>query len=553
MVFLVLIIVSISVIFTQSACNKDDDTGNTQQSLTVDFPRLNYKHDLYYSLDHQARSIEMVFEEALNPNSIYGNIIFSDKSGSLASEYDIEVSGKALLLVFNKDFELKDGWKYELTLKSGLESTTGILLKEELVIEIRTSGKHIFTSPGLKGQNDLASQRNSIIAISDIHMGDERASDRNYCWFGKNAEALESLLDSILYGNQVRQLVIQGDLFDEWIVPYSVSPFDPESGINNSLEYFKAIAESPINVGIFDKLKAIAALQDIELIYIPGNHDMKMMQEYLEEIIPGIIWKGDVDGLGSYSPSDGIIMEHGHRYDFFNCPQPLVNPGHELPPGYFISRLYAQGMMETTGTTMKSFLEKNNSGDFVAAWTLAIIYTLGDFNMTVPPLDSPIILMGGIDGYTDPFSFNSAQDMYAANIQDLWPETQTENAVPVPMDVLFAIWHGYDLTSAALYEYLQQSPTLSAYNIVSFGHSHDPSVQVFPAGNEYAGIYANSGSWIDADQCSHDVRTYLVIKPAAWTGSDLDVVMLHQITPNSNAKNNKYLSELIAEENVEAK
>ena len=199
---------------------------------------------------------------------------------------------------------------------------------------MRTTGKHVLGT-GLTGQNGQYGQRNSILAISDVHMGDERATDGNYCWFGKNADALKNLLDSVLYGNQIRELVIHGDLFDEWIVPYSISPVDPEIGINSSLDYFQAIAESPVNVEIFDRLRLIASSSEIDLIYIPGNHDMEITQDFIEEIIPGITWKGDVQGLGKYSPVDDIIMEHGHRYDFFNCPQPLVNPNHKLPPGYF--------------------------------------------------------------------------------------------------------------------------------------------------------------------------------------------------------------------------
>ncbi len=56
------------------------------------------------------------------------------------------------------------------------------------------------------------------------------------------------------------------------------------------------------------------------------------------------MFKGQIDGLGSYSPLEGVMMEHGHRYDFFNSPQQLVNPDHILPPGYFVSRLWAAGM-----------------------------------------------------------------------------------------------------------------------------------------------------------------------------------------------------------------
>jgi UDP-2,3-diacylglucosamine pyrophosphatase LpxH len=548
--YLAIALIAGGLFIFHSSCKKGEEPGSAPQYLSVDFPRLDYKHNLYYLLNDDARSIEMIFNETIDPGSVASNMFLSDKNGSFDSNYDIEISGRAVILVFHQDFVLKDGWKYDLNLKTSLVSTSGESLKQDEIIELRTTGKHLFSNPGLTGQNGQYGQRNSILAISDVHMGDERATDGNYCWFGKNADALKNLLDSALYGNQIRELVIQGDLFDEWIVPYSISPFDPEIGINSSLDYFQAIAESTVNVGIFDRLRSIASSSEIDLIYIPGNHDMEITQDFIEEIIPGIIWKGDVQGLGKYSPVDDIIMEHGHRYDFFNCPQPLVNPNHKLPPGYFISRLYAQGMMESAGVKMKSALETNGSPEFVTAWTLALIYTLGDFNMDVPPLDSAIVLMGGIDGYNDPFSFNGAQNMYKANIQDLWPETQTVNNVPVPMDELFAIWHGYDLTSAALYEYLLQSPSLSPYKIVSFGHSHNPSVQVYPAGHDYEAVYANSGSWLDDDKCSHDVRTYLVLKPAEWTGSDLDVVMLYQYNLDNNGQGNTYVPDLITEENI---
>ncbi len=152
------------------------------------------------------------------------------------------------------------------------------------------------------------------------------------------------------------------------------------------------------------------------------------------------------------------------------------------------------------------------------------------------------------DGYSDPFSFNGAENMYAADIENLWPETQAENNVPGPMNVLFAIWHGYNLTTAALTEYLQGS--LAVFKIVSFGHSHNPMIHVFPAGNAYTGIYANSGSWIDADKCSHPVRTCLIIKPAKSTGSDINVVMLYQYNPQASGNANTFVPELMAEESI---
>ena len=542
--FLVLALILSSLLFIQQSCKKDDKLPKESQYLSVTLHRLNLKHETYYQLKHHERSIEMEFNLPIDTVTVVDNITFSDKSGSLNSHYDLVISGKKVLIAFYSDFQLNDGWKYLLTIKTGLKSTSGESLKQNKTIELRTTTN--LNSVG-------STQRNSIACISDIHMGDSRAVSGNYCWFGKNAKALESFLDSIISGNNVRVLVILGDLFDEWLVPYTVSPIDSNLGINNTKDYFLAIAGSPTNSLIFDKLRAIALNEEIELVYVPGNHDMLMTQNIMEEIIPGVTWAGDVAGLGKYSPVNGIIMEHGHRYDFFNCPHSLVNSGHMLPPGYFISRLYAQGLSEQTNN--KEALASEGSFEFRAAWTIAFLYCLLNFDMDMPLMDSANILMGGIDSYSNPFSFNGVEEMYAANIEDFWSATQVQNAVPVPIECcLQAIWNGHsDLFGAATTEYLEQPPAPTTYKVVAFGHTHEPMLKVYPPGNQYTSIYANSGSWINASDCSHKVRTYLIINPAEWTGSDLDVVMLYQYNLDSNSGNPDppYEPVLISEESID--
>ncbi len=542
--YLAIVLIFSSLLITQQSCNKDNEVPDEPQYLSVDFPRLTHKHDLYYQLEHNERSIEMEFSQPIDKGTVEGNISLSDKTGALNSHYNLVISGRKVLVAFHSDFQLNDGWKYLLSITTGLKSTSGENLEQSKTIELRTTTK--LTLSG-------STQRNSIACISDIHLGDSRAVSGNYCWFGKNAKALESFLDYTLNGDQVRVLVILGDLFDEWLVPYSVSPIDPQAGINNTKEYFLAIAGSPTNSQIFDKLRAIAVNEEIELVYVPGNHDMLMTQEILEEIIPGVTWKGDETGLGVYSPVSNIIMEHGHRYDFFNCPQSLVNPGHMLPPGYFISRLYAQGM--ATQTLNKDELASDGSFEFLTAWEIAYFYTIFHFDMTLPVPDSANILMGGIDGYSEPFSFNGVRDMYANNIEDSWSATQTKNAVPVPIDCcLQAIWNGHsDLFCAATTEYMEQPPAPTFYNVVAFGHTHEPMLEVYPPGNQYTSIYANSGSWIDADASSNKVRTYLIINPAEWTGSDIDVVLLYQynLDSNSGTPDPSYAPVLISEENID--
>ena len=461
--YLVTILIVGSMAVLQQSCQKSDVNEDEILYITASLSRLEMRHDLYYRIHYNERSIELDFSQSINTMTVDGNIKLSDNTGDLSTNYDVEVSGQKLMIMFHDDFQLRGGWRYFLTINTGLKSSSGLSLEQNKTFELRTMAKHFFDmdGPDMRGKNvGSQSQRNTIACISDIHMGDQRAVSNNYCWFGDNAEALEHFLDYVIDSNHVKELVILGDMFDEWLVPYTISPIDPQVGINNTKEYFQAVAGSETNIKIFDKLKAIAQHDSIDLIYVPGNHDMLIEKEMIEEIIPKIIWKGDVSGLGKYEPVDGFIMEHGHRYDFFNCPQPLVNSGHMLPPGYFVSRLYAQGMMDHGGNPYKGAVTTSGSFEFLAAWDVAYLYTIAHWLMPFPNANHNNILMGGIDGYNDAFSFNGARDMYAADIEDLWNETQTGNKVPVNTECCFhAIWNGHsDLFGAAKTEYLEQPP-----------------------------------------------------------------------------------------------
>jgi UDP-2,3-diacylglucosamine pyrophosphatase LpxH len=498
-------------------------------------------------LNYKERSVTLDFSQPIDSSTLKGNISFSDKDGPLDSRCRLISSGRKIIMAFNPGFQLQDGWKYLVTIHPGLKSTTGLAFPSTATIEIRTSARHFVLD------SDTGT-RNAIVCISDIHLGDQRAASLGYCWFTANAPALESLLDVVLTNQQVRQLVILGDLFDEWVIPYRLSPFDTQAGITNSREYFLSVANAPVNIKIISKLKAIASGGKTQLIYIPGNHDMLLTQPVLEEIIPGIIWQGDSPGLGHYSPLAEMIMEHGHRYDFFNCPQPLSDSGHMLPPGYFISRLDAEGLMEQKNTQFKAAQSSVGDIEFLTAWTAAYEYLRVKYSMTVAA-DSANILMGGIDHYDNPFSYNGVRGKFAANIENVWPATEVRNGVPVAMPVMMAILDGSaDLSFTASYEYMQsQAP--EKYKIVAFGHTHNPMLKVYPAGKNYIGIYANTGSWVNAELSSKPVRTFLVIKPGEWTGSDLDVVSLYQYNLDSGSGNPNpdYLPFLISEESIDCK
>lgn len=540
LVFIGIFALAIQCILFQSCKKKESEP--LPQYMTVSMPDLTLQNELYYSIDHDERSFELEFSQVLDSASVGGNISISDMSGPADGFFTTITAGRKIIFSCKPGYNLNDGCRYYITLKPGIRSANGLSLQSSTVLEIRTMTMSLFLD------NDTA-QRNSIVCISDIHLGDARAVAHGYCWFSKNAAALENLLDSTLASRQVRQLAILGDLFDEWVIPYRFSPFDSSSGVHDSRDYFLSVANSPVNAGVIQRLRNIAASGKVQLVYVPGNHDMLLTKDILQEIIPGVVWQGDSAGMGKYNPVNEIVMEHGHRYDLFNCPQPFVNPGHILPPGFFISRLDAQGIMDHGSSSDKQVKSGNSGGEFLAAWIVAYSYLVIKHSMTVAP-DSLNIKMGGVGGYWSKFSFNGAMEMYANNIEDVWPQTQIRNSMPVTMPVIMAILGGHsDLYYTAGYEYMDPGVP-KKYKMVAFGHTHIPMIEVYPKGKKYTGIYANSGTWVNAELNDDPVRTFLVIKPGAWNASDLDVVSLYQYNLNTGSPVPSYIPVLMDEESI---
>ena len=546
-----------SLSFSHGCSSNDNSTGTV--FMTADLKNLIHKHGIYFSLDYQAQSIEIGFNEPLNPESVPGNIDLYDKDGTLSENYGVEVDGDSVFILFHDGYQLKAGWQYIVFISGSVKSAYGHLMEEDTTLEIRTTSRNIFVEDAATGGANQV-ERTAIVCISDVHMGEERAVDRGYSWFVENADALKDFVEKVQEDETVRELVILGDLFDEWLIPFDTKPFD--GTVSDSSEYFHAVRNAPTNASIFDTLAEIASGGKIHLVYVRGNHDMLTDQTTLEELLSGVVFKGQIDGLGSHSPVEGVMMEHGHRYDFFNSPQQLVNPDHILPPGYFVSRLWAAGMeaeADQEGALSAEETDEGPFGDreliFPLAWDAALIYTEVQFPALVPPsLNEPVVLMSGIDGYTDPFSFEGAKEMYVnGDIKTLWPDTQDQNWVQATMPVAISILNGHsDLFVEAQVEYLENEGR--GIRIVVFGHTHEPMLDVYPPGDQHTGIYANTGSWVNEASAgyiggsAYNVRTFVVYTPAAWTGSNLDVVTLYQY--NLSDDGTTYEAVKLAEESL---
>ena len=64
-------------------------------------------------------------------------------------------------------------------------------------------------------------ERDKIIVISDLHLGNDLA----YSEGAKHLKRLEQFLNEVRSSNTIKELVIAGDMFDEWYIPTRVNTY----------------------------------------------------------------------------------------------------------------------------------------------------------------------------------------------------------------------------------------------------------------------------------------------------------------------------------------
>jgi UDP-2,3-diacylglucosamine pyrophosphatase LpxH len=183
------------------------------------------------------------------------------------------------------------------------------------------------------------------IFISDIHLGDDARyrdpiHERRARFIpSEHRDRLLNFFDKHIFTEQdnVKDLVLLGDVFDTWVCPFDDLP-----------PTYDSIFGSQENKPILDSLRQLAA-SNINLYYVNGNHDYDLKDIQLQEAIPGIITKPD-----GYDDTElGLHAEHGHRFTLFNQTYPEVANG--LPIGYWITRLaehlggYVRGFKDLIG------------------------------------------------------------------------------------------------------------------------------------------------------------------------------------------------------------
>lgn len=388
--------------------------------------------------------------------------------------------------------------------------------------------------------NNGSNQRNMIVVLSDLHLGPDLA----YTECKNNLKALEKLLYKIKNSANVKELVIAGDMLDEWFVPANIDTYNGQSQAN----YVQRIATT--NKGVIDAFNAIIQEGKILVTYVPGNHDLTITDQNVNLILPGINQARDnALGLGTYVPNDLPILaiEHGHRYNFFCAPDPISNqliaPNSITPPGYFFTRIAALHVAQECTIAGDTIPELSLNATGGESQTLLYAYwKLWQWAINALPIENKFdeeLIVTNINGFSGNFSVNDLIPFQLTNggeidvnlykgIQDSWNQRQALNHVPVNIPTLQAIKN-----SASSTESDNQAKTQYFLNpnsnkrIVIFGHSHDAKIIASTNTNGQKTIYANSGTWVDHNNVAPTTTNFVVITPQTSDASSKTYVKLY--------------------------
>ncbi|MEW6368904.1 MAG: metallophosphoesterase [Acidobacteriota bacterium] len=332
-----------------------------------------------------------------------------------------------------------------------------------------------------------ATDRDTIVFISDLHMN----VDANYSWLREHAADLAQFLNDLNAREDVMELVILGDLVDDWVSPAKGSP-----------QSFADVLAARTNSGVVAALKTICENPNIAVTYVTGNHDMLSFQaenvSALAGTFPGMNIISQSPGLGAYARDNVIWAEHGHAYCLFNAPDTWSRVHGHLPMGYFISRMAASkaaatGQVTATPDLLDRFM-KAPAGERGAAFDDAVIVAV--FNAIALwsglwPWDA--FAMDGTDGYGyDPFVEEIA--VVYDGIYSGWPSRQdTVSQVDAVWDDLGSLSSAADLIFEMPNSLKGQYPFTP--RIILFGHTHEAAFQYHSGQTET--IYVNTGTWID--------------------------------------------------------
>ncbi len=523
------------------------DSKNTNSSL------LNVKIDIPFSdkigdpsvIDNKS-SLNLVFNEDLDMSTVSDGLkLYKITADNNEIEEDIIIdkignSLKAINIRKSDNLKFTEGEEYKLSIKN-LRSVGGKSLNEEFNNYFAVDYSFNLDSEGISDLND---KRSLVVCISDIHLG---AND-TYSEITKNREPLVSFLNQVRASPNVKELVIAGDLIDEWFIPMNKNTFNGKT----QKDFVKSVAFN--NKPVIDAFNNIIKDNNVKVTYVPGNHDILIDQDDIQSIMPGVSQTRDVKGLGSYTPEDipELIIEHGHRYNFYCAPDPsnrhITKTDSILPPGYFFTRMATSSVMQGRPKRDEDLPVVTKNGLGVDQYRYFLYWNVWKGLVTDFPVNDGLdekIIHTSIDGFTDSYAINdvlpyqeSGDDIIKVNLFDgiieNWDERQKSNLVHVKIPIEDAVLRG------AFASFLDDQSGIQFFNnpnsdkrIVIFGHSHEARIMTSLNDKQEKNVYVNSGTWIDKNKCT---MTFVVVIPQKCNESAPSYVNLYQYSQSGDIK-----------------
>mgnify|MGYP002624411218 CR=1 FL=1 len=343
------------------------------------------------------------------------------------------------------------------------------------------------------------------IVISDIHLGiDDRIAENV-----KNRPLLIAFLDSMREKKEVDEVVINGDFLDQWFLPADYEH------VTDSDEFYRQCAKN--NQGVIDAFNRLIK-DGIDVVYVPGNHDMTLSSTVLNEIMPGVTQVRDARGLGRYRTGfrGEVVIEHCHRYELFCAPDMLSNKDYMqygepmLPMGYFFALIgvksFAEGMPDVDIDVPDVPVPDTEDVGQMCVYAYHKLWKsiIEDRFPVKESLDDRFIKVN-VDGFQGQFSINDlipkvtdegiSPELYKG-FQHRWDEVQSRNLVPVKVDLAEQLKRMLEQELREDYakkEYFDIDPSI---DVVVFGHMHVPYYKEID-GYDRKKIYVNEGTWID--------------------------------------------------------
>ena len=358
-----------------------------------------------------------------------------------------------------------------------------------------------------------ATKRTKRIFISDLHLNDKRSLEVlpsykfRYFWISpERTELLATFLEKeVLESADVKELIILGDLFDQWVVPTI-----PPPNIDFDAVYF-----NPQNKEVVENLNKIIKHPEIDVYYTPGNHDLLLDKTAIEKYFPGIHFcEGSQKYVGVYL-KDGIGAEHCNQYNFFCAPNPVPQDNQYLPTGFFLSRYGSEQKAHNMKSPnfleiLKNFVnnlfkkDKNGNAEFIKKGDAELIKNMMlSVAESVGLKESSLIQLDGIGNFDNQMTVRQVAEMYCDAM------TRWDHVKPNGLSAIEAI--STEVTGYSGFANTQYYKQKKA-RVIVFGHTHDAMLQGYSVdangiqhmveenGCDY--IYANSGTWIDNHPCS---------------------------------------------------